>query len=232
MGEKPAAEAVVLVHGLWMRPWTMQALAKALKQAGYRVYVFGYPTVRRDLDSVVRQLAAFVNSRPEKVVHLVAHSMGGTLSLRALKDIRKPGRLVMLGSPIRGSQVAHRLQKLGVHKWLLGHATEPLTTGAATQRPARDAGMIAGIWPWGIGQLVNRFSGPNDGTVGLEETQADWLKHHITINTNHLGLLKNHEVQREVVHFLQHGHFSGEARVASEVEHSQLQGSKNAPQKS
>jgi len=145
-------EAVVLVHGLWMRPWTMQALARALKQAGYRVYVFGYPTVRRDLGSVVRQLAAFVNSRPEEVVHLVAHSMG----------------------------------------------------------------VIAGVWPWGIGKLVNRFSGPNDGTVGLEETQADWLKHHITVNTNHLGLLKNHEVQRQVVHFLRQGHFFGEASVSTD----------------
>ena len=203
-------EAVVLVHGLWMRPWTMQALAHALEKAGYRVYFFGYPTVRRDLDSVTRQLAAFVNSRPEPVVHLLAHSMGGTLSLRALKDIRKPGRLVMLGSPIAGSQVAHRLQKLRLHRWLLGHATEPLTQGAADKPPSRETGMIAGVWPWGIGKLVNRFSGPNDGTVSLDETRADWLQHHITVNTNHLGLLKNREVQKEVLHFLRHGRFSDE----------------------
>ncbi len=208
--EKKAAEAVVLVHGLWMRPWTMQALAKSLKEAGYRVYIFGYPTVRRDLDTVVRQLAAYVNSRPEPVVHLVAHSMGGTLSLRALQDIRKPGKLVMLGSPIRGSQVAHRLQKLGVHHWLLGHATEPLTHGAADRPPNRPTGMIAGVWPWGIGKLVNRFAGPSDGTVALDETRADWLKHHITVNTNHLGLLKNHQVMREVVNFLRDGRFSAE----------------------
>jgi len=153
-------------------------------------------------------LAAFVNSRPEPVVHLVAHSMGGILSLRALGDIRKPGKLVMLGSPVRGSRVARRLQKLGLHKWLLGHATEPLTQGAAGQPPTRITGMIAGVWPWGIGKLVSRFSGGSDGTVALDETRADWLRHHITVHTNHLGLLKNRQVMHEIIHFLKNGRFS------------------------
>ena len=39
--------------------------------------------------------------------------MGGILSMRTMPNIRKQGKLVMLGSPINGSQAAKAMSKKG-----------------------------------------------------------------------------------------------------------------------
>ncbi len=129
MTSKQPAEAVVLVHGLWMWRWTWFFYRKYLQAKGYNVYVFGYSSTGQPVERSVMQLTALVNSRSEHTVHLVVHSMGGILSMMALPKIIKAGKLMMLGSPINGSQVAKKIKKRGWHKLLLRHATEPLIEG-------------------------------------------------------------------------------------------------------
>ena len=196
-------QAIVLVHGLYMKPWTWISYRRFLKRQGYRVYRFGYQTTNQPFERSLMKLVAFVNSRPESTVHLVAHSMGGILSMRAMPQIRKPGKLVMLGSPVNGSQVAKKLQKLGWHKGLLKHATEPLTAGLFDAVKARDTLMIAGTSPYGLGRFIEPQLGPSDGTVALHETEADWIDHHHAIHCNHFGLLSNSEAQQLTLDFLQ-----------------------------
>jgi len=196
-------EAVVLVHGLWMKRWTWAAYRRFLTAHGYRVYLFGYKTTTQPFDLTVMQLTAFVNSREEPVVHLVVHSMGGILATRALPGIVKPGKLLMLGSPVNGSKVAKKIQQLGWHKRLLKQATEPLTVGVLPlQTLNRHTMMITGTSPYGLGRLVEKKLGPSDGTVAVEETEAGWIEQQAKVHTSHFGLLLNKQAKAMTLQFL------------------------------
>lgn len=196
------AEAVILVHGLYMKPWTWVSYRRFLSKQGYKVYLFGYKTTRQPFALTLMQLVAFVNSRPEQTVHLVAHSMGGILSMRALPQMNKPGKLVMLGTPLHGSKVAKKLQHIGWHKKLLNHATEPLTAGAAKANTHRETMMIAGTSPYGLGRFIEPKLGLSDGTVAVAETQAEWLDQHKQVHSSHFGLLRNKQAQALTLEFL------------------------------
>lgn len=197
-------QAVVLVHGLWMKRWTWHAYRRFLTEHGYKVYVFGYKTTQQSFQLTLMQLVAFVNSRPEKTVHLVVHSMGGILTMRALPEIKKPGKLVMLGSPVNGSRVAKKLQKMGWDRGLLKHATEPLTEGVSLPRVLRPSMMVTGTTAFGLGRLIKWGLGPSDGTVAVDETEAEWIDQQQRVKSTHFGLLLNAEAMQKTLNFLNH----------------------------
>ncbi len=203
MMSKNSKESIVFVHGLWVGRWIWVAFRRFFKAKGYMTYSFGYSTTNQPVEKSTMQLAAFVNSRPEQTVHLVAHSMGGIVSVRSLSKINKPGKLVLLGSPINGSSVAHRIKQRGWHKWMLRHATEPLGNGVI-EAPGhgRKTMMIAGNAPYGLGRLIGGSSGDNDGTVDVNETVADWVDHHVQINCSHTGMLRNKQAMQMTWDFM------------------------------
>jgi len=199
----PPQQAVVLVHGLWMSRWSFHSIAKHLQSKGYKVYRFGYKTSSRPFAFNMDKLKAFVNSRDEEMVHLVVHSMGGILSMRSLPEIRKNGKLVMLGSPVNGSQGAKAMSQKKWTSWMLKHATEPLTNGVVDPQVFRESLMIAGTSnSIGIARLVTKLPIPNDGTVALEETKADWIGTHKTENTNHFRMLFHKNINQKISDFL------------------------------
>ena len=199
---KQPQEAVVLVHGLWMKRWTWNAYRRLLTEHGFKVYLFGYKTTKQSVDLTLMQLTAYVNSRAEHTVHLVVHSMGGILTMRALPKINKPGKLLMLGSPVNGSRVAQKLKKMGWHTGLLKHAAEPLTMGVLLPQGLRPSMMIAGTSAFGLGRLIERRLGPSDGTVAVDETEADWIDQHEKVKSSHFGLLRNKTAMQKTIDFL------------------------------
>ena len=72
---------------------------------------------------------------------------------------------------------------------MLKHAADPLTVGIGDVVKKRESLMIAGTSAYGLGRLIEPMLGVSDGTVGIAETQADWLDEHIKIHCNHMGLL-------------------------------------------
>lgn len=198
-----AQQAVVLVHGLWMGRWSFASIDKYLSNQGYKVYRFGYATTRRPFDFNVLKLQAFVNSRPEKVVHLVVHSMGGLLSMTSLPKITKTGKLVMLGSPINGSAAAKSLNRMKWSAKLLNHAAEILENGIVDPQAFRHSMMIAGVSNnIAIGCIVTKLAKPHDGTVALIETQAEWVNHNYQFTTNHFKMLFHKGIQKTIGDFL------------------------------
>ncbi len=196
-------QAVVLVHGLWMSRWSFAWIAKHLQSKGYKVYRFGYKTSSKPFAFNMQKLQAFVNSRSEKTVHLVVHSMGGILSMRCLPEIRKAGKLVMLGSPVNGSQASKAMGQKKWTSWMLKHATEPLENGVINPEVFRESLMIAGTSnSIGIARLVTKLPKPNDGTVALNETKADWIGQHTTENTNHFRMLFHKNIKQKISDFL------------------------------
>ncbi len=204
-------ETVVLVHGVLMTGKVMAVLARRLKGCGYRTVLFDYPTRRCSLRDNARSLARFVDGLGAARVHLVGHSMGGMLILRALQanSGMPPGRGVVMGAPVRGSGVAKRLCGYGPGRWLLGASAEGgLLEAVPDWTYGREIGVIAGSIPVGIGMALGGLSGRHDGTVGVAETCFEGATDTIVVNASHTSLLLSRRVAGQTCNFLRQGHFA------------------------
>ena len=209
-------QAAVLVHGLWMTGLEMVPLAWRLRRCGFTTHTFRYPSVRRSPRENAAALDAFLKTLPEPVIHLVAHSLGGIVVLHLFHVFphQKPGRVVMLGTPLKGSAAAGRLARTPWGRAILGRSVEQgLLGGAPRWHGARDLGIIAGTRPLGVGALValGRLPRPNDGTVELAATRCDGASEHLVMRHSHFGMLYARDVTDAVCRFLHHGRFAGEA---------------------
>lgn len=205
-------EAVVFIHGIWMTGAEMLLLRRRLGQCGFDCYSYRYQSLRRTPRENATHLNHYLQSIQAEVIHLVAHSLGGIVLLHLFDQYpqQKPGRVVMLGTPIRGSEVA---QKMAASKWqqhLLGRSVDRGLLGDAPRWQAdRELGMIAGTEGFGVGKLImlGKLPEPNDGTIGLAATCSSGLKDHVAMPFSHHGMLFARPVATAVCRFLQTGRF-------------------------
>lgn len=203
--------SVVTVHGLWMRGASMAALPKRLRATGFEFHHYGYHSVTSPLAHCATELAAYVDSVPGDTVHLVGHSLGGVLICAMLEE-RVPervGRVVCLGSPLRGSKTAARLARLPGGRLLVGKCLADVLArnGFSACRAGVEIGSLAGRLPLGVGRLFGPFAEPNDGTVAVAETIIDGLADHVVLPVSHMALLWSGRVAEQVDQFLRHGRF-------------------------
>jgi pimeloyl-ACP methyl ester carboxylesterase len=138
---------VIIVHGIWMNGAETWLLARRLGACGFRPLRFSYPSLRSGVVGNAGRLARFVRAQGDAVVHLVGHSLGGLVILRALLDHPglETGRVVLLGSPVNGSLTARRVQASRPTRWLLGrNADEGLLAEGVRWGGTRSLGVIAG----------------------------------------------------------------------------------------
>ncbi len=214
---------VVYVHGLWLNGWEAAWLRRRLsRELDCETRLFPYFSMTADLPSNARALAGFLAQTRTDTLHLVGHSMGGPLILEFFeREVSAdgllagggplpPGRIVLLGSPVRGSRAAQRLARLPYGRKMLGSMAHELLLEPRERHwsGARDLGVIAGDAPWGLGRLVGPFDAPNDGTVLLEETRQPGAKAQLTLHVTHSGLLFSAAVARQTAAFLREGRFA------------------------
>jgi pimeloyl-ACP methyl ester carboxylesterase len=215
--EQPVREAVILVHGLWMGGWAMQGLRLLLSRRGYAATAFDYHSMAQGLDEHARRLAARIAQSREAAVHLVGHSLGGLVILRYLRTHgeQRVGRIVLLAPPVRACMAGLRLESMAAGERLLGSSRDILRSLPEDYRPQHELGVIAGSRPWGLGSLVLRLPGTNDGVVRLEETEVAGMRERIVLPVSHSGMLASARVAREVAAFLERGAFDHDGRGAS-----------------
>jgi pimeloyl-ACP methyl ester carboxylesterase len=204
-------ETAVLVHGVLMTGRVMAVLARRLRGCGYRTRLFDYPTRRYSLRENAQSLLRFVERLDADRVHLVGHSMGGVLILRALQDSTglPQGRVVLMGAPVRGSAVAKRLCLYGPGRWLLGASAEGgLLEAVPDWTYGREIGVIAGARPVGLGMTLGSLTGRHDGTVGVTETCLQGATDTLVVNTSHTSLVLSRRVAIQVCNFLRQGRFA------------------------
>jgi pimeloyl-ACP methyl ester carboxylesterase len=213
----PAASTratIICVHGAVVRGWEMAPLRHRLGQLGYRTRQFQYASMTRGLDENVRRLEAFVSETEGDVIHLVGHSMGGVLIRQAFEQNPdpRPGRLVAIGSPLLDCWVGRRISRM--NRWLGPHlvgrtvsdhiarAVDPVWHGA------RDFGVLAGTYPFGIGAVFASHPRPSDGVILLEETRLRGARDHVAYRLNHFGMLFSKRCAAQIARFLATGAFA------------------------
>ena len=204
------AEAVLLLHGLWMNSVAMLYLALALDDAGFAAESLNYHSMRGTLPEHVVALADRVAGTAAETVHLVAHSLGGIVALDYLQGKRdsRIGRVVLLGAPVGGSQAARAFADQPGGEWMLGRSTDIWRSGNRAQLDATACvGAIAGSSPFGLGSMFMDVPEPSDGVVTVEETRLPDLSDHLVLPVSHSGMMISQEVARQTAAFLRDGRF-------------------------
>jgi pimeloyl-ACP methyl ester carboxylesterase len=211
---------IVYVHGLWQRGgealWLRRRLAQDL-HADARS--FSYPSVAADTTTNARALAKFLTAIGAETLHLVGHSLGGLVILKLFEDDASvctrlpPGRIVLLGSPLRGSRTALNLARLPLGRKIMGSSVgeELLVSRERRWTGARDLGVIVGDLGFGLGRLVGTLEGPSDGTILVEETHLEGAADRVVLRVSHTGMLFSAVVAKQAGAFLRTGRFSREA---------------------
>jgi pimeloyl-ACP methyl ester carboxylesterase len=209
--EGPAREPVVVAHGLWMQGPDTYLLRRWLNARGFRARSFRYSSVREDLDENAARLARFAAGIRGDTVHFVGHSLGGVLILWMLEHVgfERTGRVVCLGAPLRGCQMAVAFGRWPAGRRMLGKSIAGLLArgGLARWSGEPEVGLLAGSRPLGLSRLVRTLPGTSDGVVTVRETRLEGAADHIVLPVSHMGMLISRETVEQTAHFLEHGRF-------------------------
>ena len=203
---------IVFVHGLWMTGIELTWLRHRMEHEDFATAQFTYPTVRQALAENAESLFRFARNLDAEGLHFVAHSLGGLVTINMLSRFHAelpPGRVVLIGSPVRGSRAARTLAGHGWGQKILGGAAAGCLEDDHGPRwlGERELGVIAGTRPIGLGRLVGVKAEPNDGTVAVEETRLANETDRLELPLTHVTLMFSSRVAKAAAKFLRSGRF-------------------------
>lgn len=191
-------------------------LERALRAAGFATLNIDYPSRSKPIAALAEDIHPAITRFAERdaPLHFVAHSMGGLVA-RAYIAKHRParlGRVVMLGTPNSGSEVADLLRGSLPYRKFYGPAGLELTTTPATAPNALPAidypvGVIAGS------RFIDPVAGllvlpkPNDGRVSVQSAGLAGMADHIVVKTSHTGLPRHAAAIAQTIAFLREGRF-------------------------
>ncbi|WP_018317026.1 triacylglycerol lipase [Bradyrhizobium sp. WSM2793] len=207
---------VVLLHGIARTSASLMKLERALRAAGFATLNIDYPSRSKPIAALAEDIHPAITRFAERdaPLHFVAHSMGGLVA-RAYIAKHRParlGRVVMLGTPNSGSEVADLLRGSLPYRKFYGPAGLELTTTPATAPNALPAidypvGVIAGS------RFIDPVAGllvlpkPNDGRVSVQSAGLAGMADHIVVKTSHTGLPRHAAAIAQTIAFLREGRF-------------------------
>jgi pimeloyl-ACP methyl ester carboxylesterase len=218
-------EQVILLHGLCRSSRSMEAMARALTQAGYQVWNVDYPSrtapITQLAESAIGQAVTNCENDGATKINFVTHSLGGILVRQYLANHSIPnlGRVVMLGPPNQGSEV---VDKLGGW-WLFKKINGPAGNELGTDKNSIPNNLGAANFPVGIiagNRSINWINsllipGRDDGKVSVERTKLAGMSDWIQIPATHPFLMKNQTAIAQTISFLRAGKFDRPAVVKS-----------------
>jgi pimeloyl-ACP methyl ester carboxylesterase len=213
---------VILLHGLGEGRGSMRPLANYLREHhDATVLTFGYASPRAGVDDHARALGSVIAGLDgADRISLVGHSLGNIVVRRWMADapaadLDRIERMVMLGAPNQGSDLARRVSQV----WLLSK----LSTGAAREMvmnwpqlarklvvPPCPFGIIAG----GTGDAEGyspMLDGDDDAVVRVEETRLEGADDFVLLPVRHAFMMRDPAVQEATASFLKGGRFGAAA---------------------
>jgi pimeloyl-ACP methyl ester carboxylesterase len=188
----------------------MRLTGMRLRRCGFHSVVFSYPSMRNSLSQNALSLSHFVAGMTAPRIHFIGHSLGGLLVLQMLAEYpeQRTGRVILVGSPYNGSNVATRLSRRGPGRYILGRSMLQWLEQKAPEHNAQyELGVIAGRKSIGFGRLISRLPQPNDGVVTVDETRISNISDQVVLNVSHSGMLLSAGLALQVCSFLRSGHF-------------------------
>jgi pimeloyl-ACP methyl ester carboxylesterase len=209
-------QAVALLHGILLSNAFMGPLALHLRRRGFKTFNFSYASRSHKIETLANHIFEKLKEHDIESfdhIHFVGHSMGGLIIEELLQHHKfgNLGRVVMIGTPHFGSELANALQNKSWYQRLFGPAGQQLTTHArenwADYRADYPLGSIAGTtqpfyWP------ANKyFTGDHDGRVAVSSTKVPGMADHICLPFDHTALPFMPKTSHQVSTFLEKGAF-------------------------
>lgn len=219
------SQGAVLLHGIGRTHRWMRKLERELQGAGFATLNLDYASRKKPLELLAADIHGAIAHFADGIdgsLHFVGHSMGGLLArvYLAKSRPRNLGRVVMLGTPNGGSEVADLLHQLAIYRAYYGPAGQQLTTrlhATLTSLPAPDyaAGIIAGnrsLHP--LSSLI-MLPKPNDGTVSVASARLDGMADHVIVDAYHAELPRHRLAIGQTIAFLREGRFSADLNATA-----------------
>ena len=203
-------QITVLVHGIWMKGVVMRVMGKMLEARGYRTHSVSYDFLEQTPAENARRLYEEISALGARRINLVGHSLGGIVILHLLHQYPELAidKVVLIGSPVRGSYVARRLHESPALRRLLGRSIDKgLLGGAPDFTTNRPLGIITGNGKLGISALLYPAGEESDGVVRESETLIDNATDRICLPLSHSTLIFSRQCTDYVARFLTLGRF-------------------------
>src|SRR5258708_3304648 len=119
-------DGVVLLHGISRTARSFRRMLAAIEADGYATRSKALQALAEDIHPAIERFEESI----EGSVHFVCHSMGGLLARVYLARYRpkRLGRVVMLGTPNGGSEIADRVKNFGAYRAFFRPAGQQLGT--------------------------------------------------------------------------------------------------------
>lgn len=210
---------VIVLHGLGEGRASMRPIAAHLRKTlDATVLLFGYASTAATIEAHGRSLDAVIAGLPPAApISFVGHSLGNLvvrrwMSLAADHDLARVDRMVMLGPPNQGSQLARRVGGVGMLAALAAGASRDLVVEWPRVEPLLavppcEFGIVAGGRGDGAG-FSPLLDGDDDAVVRVEETRLDGADDFLLLPVHHAAMLRDARVARATEAFLKAGRFA------------------------
>ena len=210
-------ECVIVFHGLGRTHNSMSQVEQALLKEGYFVWNETYPSRLAPVEilstKAIKSGLDYCQNNQARKYHFVTHSLGGILIRHYLQSnaIENLGKIVMLGPPNQGSEVADKLKDNYLYQKYTGPAGQEIGTDE-NSLPNRlkpipgTIGIIAGNFssdPW----FSPIIPGEDDGKVSVMRARLKEMSDFIVVSSGHTFMMHDHYVIEQIKHFLRNGKF-------------------------
>jgi pimeloyl-ACP methyl ester carboxylesterase len=209
---------VIVLHGLGEGRGSMKPLVSRLRaDLDATVLAFGYASTSAAIADHGRALATVISGLPAAdSISFVGHSLGNLvvrswMAQARVADLARVKRMVMLGPPNQGSELAKMASQVwplaalsdGAARDLVVDWTKVAPTLAA---PACPFGIVAGGKGDGAGYSP-LLEGDDDAIVRVAETRLEGADDFLLVPVHHAAMMKHPTVQQAVSSFLTTGRF-------------------------
>lgn len=208
-------EVVILVHGIMNKPFVMDRIAKRLRQEGYDVRNWGYPSTGGLIEQHANNLYRLISGLESRgKINFVGFSQGAIIIRYTLTHypIKNAGRFVMIAPPNHGCELA---QDFYQYAWFRGLYGDKSIKQLFVQQndflrscgiPQVEFGIIAGGKGDGKG-FSRRIPGDDDGTISVASARLEGARDMIILPHRHTPLVFASETASEAAYFLKEGKF-------------------------
>lgn len=212
---------VIVLHGLGEGRDSMRPLVDHLRSTlDATVLSFGYASVKADIDAHGAALARVVADLPAaERLGFVGHSLGNLVVRRWMalapdEDLARTERMVMLGPPNQGSDLARMAGKV----WWLSATAEGAARDLLCDWPRVAPGLAVPPCPFGIvaggkgddAGFSGLLEGDDDAVVRVAETRLPGAEDFLLLPVHHAAMMRDPQVQRATATFLEQGRFPRE----------------------
>lgn len=207
-----SGKGVILLHGIIRSSKSLYVMADQLRAEGFTVFPMEYPSTQISIPEAADYLNSIIeHTEGIEELHLVGHSMGGLVIRAWFSQYEDPRikRVVMLGTPNYGAEMADHLKRNLLFQTVFGPAGRQLVTDEAglipmLPTPPCEFAVIAGARGKANGWNP-LIPGDDDGTVTVNSARLRGASDFATVPLLHHALLGNRDVSKQVARFLKTG---------------------------